>query len=147
MKKISNPNIAACKAPAASTKDLVKTRFRSMKNRENPTKNSDGNPFFVLSTILLSLFTFTPFFYSLENITLLTSLKKSVVMAFKNSRFIIVIVFINIVIGFLRSLIQANFLFRNIFGTLLISYINLIITASALFYYQSHDTIHIPPKR
>ena len=110
-------------------------------------KNSDGNPFFVLSTILLSLFTFTPFFYSLENITLLTSLKKSVVMAFKNSRFIIVIVFINIVIGFLRSLIQANFLFRNIFGTLLISYINLIITASALFYYQSHDTIHIPPKR
>lgn len=97
------------------------------------------NPLFILFGSIISLFVFTSIYFSVENNGFFTSAKKSVFFSFRNLHYVIVIMLIftvtySISVFLPVSSVNWGFLIRIIIG----QYISLVITSSALYYYQSH---------
>lgn len=86
--------------------------------------------------IVSSLFIFTPFYFSLENNGLFTSMKKSIGAFYRNLNFILVAILLNIFIAYISNFIPPESLWGQLLGMIINLYIALTTTASCLFYYQ-----------
>lgn len=120
---------------------MIFTTFISPLPKEtNPTYNlnfSNRMNLFINSIIiLLSLFHFTSFYFSLEKKSLFSSLKKSLITTYHHPRYIGIILFIYLAHGILMSVIPiqlSNLLIIQIITT---SYMGLITGYASLLYYQ-----------
>ena len=99
------------------------------------------NPIFFLIALISSLFSFQAIFFSIEQLGFFHSLKKSFLFSLKNKKFLIPIVFYNairyslFVTPAIISLMLASYVGKYIYSAISL-YINFIITASSLIYYQ-----------
>lgn len=103
------------------------------------------NPFFLLFVIFSSFFTFTAIYFSLEKKGLFSSLKKSFLFSIRHWRFITIVIVINCIFYTYSVLLPISFesIFGLIIRTVITSYVNLLILASALIYYQHHKESHL----
>lgn len=100
-----------------------------------------------LSSLIFSFFSFFSIFFSLEKYSFINSIKKSVTFSFKNLQFIILAFLITIVSGYvIRAVIPASLIGTTVgitwFGFFyqgLMLYPSLVVTASALLYYQDYQ--------
>jgi hypothetical protein len=90
----------------------------------------------IVFMIGVSVFEFTSFFFSLENNSLLLSIKKSIGVAFRNIPYIGIIIFTNITSYILSSLFLSDGLWRQCIGMALGGYLSFVLSASSLVYYQ-----------
>lgn len=117
------------------------------------TPNSPYYPVMLLSFIIpVSLLTFAPVFFSLENTSFIVSLKRSFLFSLKNGSFFAVVILITSILVFINfntysidsSFSPAQFiltkqpLWLEMARVILGAYFNLVITASAFIYYQKH---------
>lgn len=94
-------------------------------------------PILLIPIILMSFLEFTAFFFSLEQNSLLSSLKKSIVAALNNLHYISIIILISIISYTLTSFIPVETIWGQLLRMVLGGYIALVLTASSLFYYQA----------
>mgnify|MGYP001566154337 CR=1 FL=1 len=92
---------------------------------------------FLIPIILLSFLEFTPFFFSLENQGLWISIKNSIITAFRNLPYIGLVTLIMIITYSITSFISMGTTQGQLIRNLIAQYVNLVIAASSLFYYQS----------
>lgn len=94
------------------------------------------HPIFLIPSILFSFFVFTPFFFSLEYKGLLVSIKKSVALSFRNLSYIALVALVSIISYSVTSLLPIAETWGLLLRPAITVYLNLVVTASTLFYYQ-----------
>lgn len=106
-------------------------------------------PISLIPIILLAFLQFTSFFFSLEGIGLLSSIRKSIVATFNNLYYISIVILIGIISYTLTSSIPIETFLGQVVITVLGGYIALVLTASSLFYYQAviKGSLKTPGKR
>lgn len=96
------------------------------------------NPVLLLTLFIFYLFMFTPIFFNIEKLSIFESLKKSVLTSLKNLKFLWAVILIIFLSNFVILYVPSQILPGQILKTVLLSYINFIVTASALIYYQKN---------
>ncbi len=94
-------------------------------------------PIFLIPITLMYFFEFTSFFFSLEHNGLLSSIRKSIVVAFNNLDYISMVIMIGIISYSITSFIPIQTFWGYVIRIALGGYIGLGLTASSLFYYQN----------
>jgi len=101
------------------------------------------NPWYVLFTtiftVIFSFFTFTSIFFSVENLGIFNAWMKSIAFSFKNIGFVVLIMAISVMAGFITSFTSLIPFDRTLVTYLALiptQYIHLGILASSLLFYQ-----------
>lgn len=100
----------------------------------------------VLLGVIFSLLNFTSIFFSVENLGLFTSMKKSILFSFRNLKFTLMILIITLFSNLLTFLMdplilnQKNVLFSLIQSSVL-GFVFLGTQISSLLYYQDHKSL------
>src|SRR3989344_2263494 len=110
------------------SKDQVTSFFQSI--------GKGWHPIFLIPIVLIAFLEFTSFFFSLEGNGLLSSVKKSIVVAFNNLKYISIIILISL-ISTITSFIPIETFLGPLVKMILSGYIALVLTASSLLYYQT----------
>jgi len=99
---------------------------------------TQGGPSIFLILVLVPMYftEFTSFFFSLENEGLLHSIKKSIVVSFKNLPFVGIIISIGTLSYSINSFIPFTPIWVQLVKSAISYYALFVIAASALFYYQ-----------
>lgn len=98
-------------------------------------------------SLIFSFFSFFSIFFSLKKYGFISSIKKSITFSFKNLRFVILAFLISIVSGYVIRAVVPGTLLESQVGLKwwsflyqsLSMYPSLVVTASALLYYQDHQ--------
>jgi hypothetical protein len=101
---------------------------------------NNWNFFLLILACVSALFAFVPIFFSIENIGFITSTKKSLSFSFRHLSFLLILILINALnytfLTFLRTLIKYPF--STLISTAIGEYINFVIAASTLLFYQKY---------
>lgn len=94
--------------------------------------------FIVLTSLVLAFFVFTSIYFSIEQDSLFTSLKKSFILARKNLAFVMVAAIMSLVYGFLSFFFEGySGTYRVFIYSIVTEYIAVVITAGSLCFYNS----------
>lgn len=104
-----------------------------------PEQMMNWNPLFIIFGIPLTLFSFTPIYFSVENKGFFASMRRSVSFSLRHLNFIVLLILFGAAISTVTTFIRIPF--ENRLGWLILGiitqYVGLILSASTLLFYQS----------
>jgi hypothetical protein len=101
-----------------------------------PELSKGWQPTVLIFISVVYLFEFTSFFFSLENNGFFASMKKSLQVAFKNMPYIALLILFGAISYSIISILPVDASWRRLLSTVLGQYVNFVLTATSLFYYQ-----------
>lgn len=100
------------------------------------------NPIYVVFVTLYSFFVFVPIYFSLEEKGIFTSITRSAMFCCKHLNYFALVVVINLVTSFISnyiSILLGNTTTTLLISTPLVQYINFIVLASSLLFFQDKN--------
>jgi hypothetical protein len=116
---------------------IILSAGRALAFFQNMSELSKGwQPTSVIFISVVSLFTFTPFFFSLENNGFFTSMKKGLRIALHNTPYIALVILFGVASYSITSIIPKEVFWGRLLTIAVGQYGNLVLIATSLFYYQ-----------
>lgn len=113
------------------TKEQVPQFFQSLGNL-----SKGWNPYFLIPPVILSFFTFAPFFFALEHKGFFASIKDSFILSFRHLPYLAIVMLVGMISYSATSFLPVTEFWGLLLRYAISLYVSLIITASTLFYYH-----------